>query len=234
MRLSRVFALFAVAVLPATAHAQFFGEHFDTYTTGSLIAGQGGWETWDGAPGANTTVVSTQSFTAPNSLAVSGPADIVHQFTGVNQAASSTWFARIQTFVPSNATGDMYFILLNQYAPLGANNNWSVQVAMCRTGCNLGTAGSVANLGGTDVPGNATAPLITDTWVELRVAIDFTANTYSVFYNNQLLETLPWQTTGTAQLAAVDLFSDNNSVGFMDGFFLNQTLPVDLTGFSVN
>lgn len=234
MRFSRVLAFLAVAAIPASAHAQFFTDNFDTYANGSTIAGQGGWETWDNAAGANTTVVNTQSFTAPNSLAVSGPADIVHQFAGANAAASATWFARVQTFVPSNASGDMFFILLNQYAPLGADNNWSVQVALCQTGCISGTPGMVANLGGTDVPGAATVPLITNQWVELRVEINFTANTYSVFYNNQLLETLPWQQTGTAQVAAVDLFSQSNTVGFMDSFFLNQTLPVELSGFSVN
>ena len=235
MRLYRVLAVLAVAAIPAAADAQiFFAEDFDTYANGSTIAGQGGWETWDNAPGANTTVTNAQSFTVPHSLAVSGPADIVHQFTGANAAASATWFARIQTFVPSTATGDMFFILLNQYAPLGANNNWSVQVALCQAGCISGTPGMVANLGGSDVLGTATAPLITNQWVELRVEINFTANTYSVFYNQQLLETLPWQQTGTAQIQAVDLFSQSNTVGFMDGFYLDETLPVELTGFSVN
>jgi hypothetical protein len=235
MRLSRVLAFLAVAAIPAAADAQiFFAEDFDTYANGSTIAGQGGWETWDNAPGADTTVTNAQSFTAPHSLAVSGAADIVHQFVGANAAASATWFARIQTFVPSTASGDMFFILLNQYAPLGPNNNWSVQVALCRTGCISGTPGMVANLGGSDVAGTATVPLIMDQWVELRVEINFTANTYSVFYNNQLMETLPWQQTGTAQIQAVDLFSQSNTVGFMDGFYLDETLPVELTGFSVN
>lgn len=234
MRFPWVLAVLALATIPATADAQiFFAEDFDTYANGSNIAGQGGWETWDNAPSANTTVTNAQSFTTPNSLAVSGPADIVHQFTGANAAASSTWFARIQTFVPSTAQGDMFFILLNQYAPLGSDNNWSVQVALCRAGCISGTPNAVANLGGTDVAGSATAPLITDQWVELRVEINFTANTYSVFYNNQLLETLPWQQTGTAQIAAVDLFSQSNTVGFMDGFYLDETLPVELSGFQV-
>jgi hypothetical protein len=235
MRLYRVLAVLAVATIPASADAQiFFAENFDTYVAGSTIAGQGGWETWDNLPAANTTVVNTQSFTTPNSLAVSGAADIVHQFVGANAGASATWFARIQTFVPSTASGDLFFILLNQYVPGSIpSDNWSVQVALCRTGCITGIPGTVANLGGSDVLGTATAPLILDQWVELRAEINLTANTYSIFYNQQLLETLPWTQTGTLQIAAVDLYSQSNTVGFMDGFYLDEALPVELTGFQV-
>jgi hypothetical protein len=234
MRFSRALAAVVFFAIPASVHAQFFADSFDTYAAGSTIAGQGGWETWDNAPAANTTVVNTQAFSVPNSLAISGAADIVHQFTGVNTAGSPTWFVRVQTFVPSTASGDMFFILLNQYVPGSVtDDNWSVQVALCRTGCITGTPGTVANIGGSDVAGTATVPLILDQWVELRAEINFTANTYSIFYNQQLVETLPWTQTGTIQLAAVDLFSQSNTVGFMDSFFLNQTLPVELTGFSV-
>jgi hypothetical protein len=232
MRFPRVLVAAILAAVPVTVQAQALTDHFDTYTAGSTSAGQGGWETWDNAPGANATVVNNQSFTTPNSLRISGAADIVHQFTGVN---SGIWYARVQTFVPSTATGELFFILLNQYAPLGPNNNWSVQVALCRTGCTTGgaVAGQVANIGGSDVAGTALAPLITDQWVELRAEINLTANTYSIFYNQQLMETLPWTQTGTLQLQAVDLFSNLNNEGYMDSFHLNTVLPVDLTTFKV-
>jgi hypothetical protein len=232
MRCPRVLVAAVLAAVPASVHAQALTDHFDTYTAGSTIAGQGGWETWDNNAGANATVVTTQSFTSPNSLQINGAADIVHQFTGVN---SGTWYARIQTFVPSTASGELFYILMNQYAPVTGPNNWSVQVALCRTGCITAgvVPGQVANLGGSDVVGSAIAPLVLDQWVELRAEINFTANTYSVFYNHQLMETLPWTQTGTLQLAAVDLFSNQNTTGFMDSFHLNTVLPVDLKGFQV-
>ena len=90
-------AVSLVAAAPATVEAQFFTENFDSYVAGSTIAGQGGWETWDNNPGANTTVSNTQSFSSPNSLLVAGPADIVHQFAGVN---SGIWYIRTRTFTP--------------------------------------------------------------------------------------------------------------------------------------
>ena len=235
MRCPRVLvaAVFAAAAaVPVSVQAQALTDHFDTYTAGSPIAGQGGWETWDNAPAANANVVNNQSFTTPNSLRVSGAADIVHQFTGVN---SGIWYVRVQTFVPSTSTGELFFILLNQYAPLGPNNNWSVQLALCRAGCTTAgaVAGFAANIGGSDVPGLAVAPLVLDQWVEARVEINFGANTYSIFYNHQLMETLPWTQTGTLQLQAVDLFSNNINEGYMDSFHLNTVLPVDLTTFKV-
>jgi hypothetical protein len=221
-----------VAAAPATLEAQFFTDNFDAYVTGSTIAGQGGWETWDNSPAANTTVVSTQAFSSPNSLLVAGPADIVHRFTGVN---SGIWYARTRTFIPSTQTGEAWFILLNQYAPLGPNNNWSVQVVMCVTGCTTAGAlpGQVVNVGGSDVPGTGVLPLITNQWVDIRVEVNFSTNMYSVFYNDVLLDTKQWQLTGTAQVQAIDLFSNGSTTSFMDNVWLDTTVPVELTTFAV-
>jgi hypothetical protein len=219
-----------VAAAPATVEAQFFSDGFDTYAAGSTIAGQGGWETWDNSPAANTTVVNTQAFSAPNSLLVAGPADIVHRFTGVN---SGTWYVRTRTFIPSTQTGDAFFILLNQYAPVAPDNNWSVQVALCVTGCTSGTPGQVVSLGGSDVPGGGSAPLITNQWVDIRTEINFTTGIYTLFYNDVQFDQQIWQLTGTNQLQAIDLFSQGSTVSFMDNVWVDTTVPVELTTFQV-
>lgn len=220
------------AAVPATVEAQFFADNFDSYLAGSTIAGQGGWETWDNAPGANTTVTTTQAFSTPNSLLVAGPADIVHRFTGVN---SGTWFARARVFIPSTQTGEAWFILLNRYAPLATNNNWSVQVVACVTGCTTAGAlpGQLVNLGGSDVAGTGSVPLITNQWVDLIVEVNLTANSYSVFYNNVLVDTKPWTQTGLSEIQAVDLFSNGSNESYMDNIWLDVTVPVELTGFTV-
>jgi hypothetical protein len=220
------------AAAPATVEAQFFTERFDTYLAGSTIAGQGGWETWDNNPAANTTVVNTQSFSAPNSLLVAGPADIVHRFTGVN---SGIWYVRTRTFVPSTQTGEAWFILLNQYAPAAPDNNWSVQVVQCVTGCTTqgATPGNVVNLGGSDIPGTGVLPMITNQWVDIRVEINFGTSMYTVFYNEVQLDQKGWQLTGTNQLQAIDLFSNGSTVSFMDNVWVDTTVPVELTTFQV-
>lgn len=230
-----LWALAAVSLLaaaPATVEAQFFTERFDTYANGSTIAGQGGWETWDNNPAANTTVVNTQSFSPPNSLLVAGAADIVHQFTGVN---SGIWYIRTRTFIPATQQGEAWFILLNQYAPNNPDNNWSVQVVHCVTNCTTAGAipGMVVNLGGSGTPGGGSATLLTNQWVDIRVAVNFGTGTYEVFYNEVLLDTQPWTATGTLQLQAIDLFSNGSTVSFMDNVWVDTTVPVDLQTFQV-
>ncbi len=221
-----VLALGLMAV-PGIVQAQYFFESFDTYTAGSTIAGQGGWETWTGDPGANTIVVNSFSHSAPNSLAVSGTADIVHQFAGVN---TGIWYAKAQTYVPSNQTGDLYFIILNRYdgacAAAGACD-WSVQLRM------TASVGLAVNEGGTGVPGTGSTALLTNQWVEVVVEINLTTNQYSIWYNGVLLDILPWTSTGDLNVAAFDLFSSGSTESYMDDVWLDTTVPVELQSFSI-
>jgi hypothetical protein len=226
-------AAVCVAALPARVDAQFFTDSFDTYATNSTIAGQGGWETWDQNPAANTTVVSTQAFNPPNSLFVAGPADIVHQFVGLN---SGTWFARAMVYIPSTQEGEAFFILLNTYL-VGTHNNpdWSAQVVFCNINClGNGIPGTVFSLGGGEVGGGGSLPLITDAWVEIRAQIDLTNNMYQLFYGGQLFETQQWTLTNPLTFQAVDLFSNGSTESYMDLAWVDTTAPVNLMMFSVN
>ena len=218
------------AALPATVEAQFFADSFDSYAGFSFSAGQGGWETWDLDPAWDTYVTNAESFSSPNSLFVGDAADVVQQFTGVN---SGVWYAKAQTYVPSTQTGEMFFILLNTYAP-GGTNNWSVQVVLCQSGCVTtgAMAGQVVNLGGTDVPGGGSAPLIVDQWVELLVEIDFNQSLYWVYYNGVLVDgPLDWTTTGLFELQCMDLFSNGSSESYMDNIWLDTSNPFFYDGF---
>ncbi len=209
-------------------HAQFFFDDFDSYTAGTNIAGQGGWETWANDPTANAQVVSTFANSPPNSLADSGAADIVHQFAGIT---SGTWYAKVQTYIPSSQLGDLYFIILNRYDGACANTgdcDWSVQVRM------NAADGEVVSEGGSGNPSTASPlTLLTDQWVELLVEINLDSNQYSVFYNGTLLDTLPWSVSGDINVAAFDLFSSGSSESYMDDVWLDTTIPVELQSFSV-
>jgi hypothetical protein len=228
-------AVCAIA-LPASALAAsegaFFTDSFDTYVTGSQIAGQGGWVTWDNNPGANTTVEATQAFNPPNSLLVAGAADIVHTFVGVT---SGTWHARVMTYVPSTQQGDMFFILMNTYVVNNHNGNldWSAQVTLCKTACTNGVPDTVLNLGGSEVGGGGSIALIPDAWVELRAQIDLTNNQYQLFYGGVLFDTQQWVLTAPLRLEAMDLFSSGSSESYMDLAWVDTTAPVNLQMFSV-
>ena len=172
------------------------------------------------------------AFSPPNSLLVAGAADIVHLFAGVN---SGIWYAKVRTYVPSTQVGELWFILLNSYAPLGFQH-WSVQVVLCVTGCTFGIPGSVVNIGGSDGGGGGSLPLITDQWVEIIAEVDLTANTYTVFYNGTPIDATPqtWTVTGVLEIQAVDLFSNGSTESYNDNFWLDTTLPVELMNFTVS
>ena len=213
------------------AQAQFFADNFDSYAAGSGIIGQGGWDGWDGSPAADAMVTTAQAFSAPNSLAVSGAADVVQQFVG---ASGGVWYAKVQTYVPSSQTGELFFIILDQYAPSGTQH-WAVQVAMCQSGCVTAgvNPGSVSNLGGSDVPGTGVVPLLTDQWVEVIVEIDFGSNLYTVTYGGAFLDIQQWTTTGSMEVSAFDLFSSASSESYMDNVWLDTSIPVELMNFDV-
>jgi hypothetical protein len=221
--------------LPATVQAQAFFDNFDSYAAGSGIIGQGGWEGWGGSAGANAYVSNVQSYSSPNSLAVSGGADAVHQFAGIT---TGTWYAKTQTYVPSTQTGELFFIILNRYdggTCAGTDCNWSVQLAMCRTGCvTTGVnPGFATNVGGSDVAGTGSTALITDQWVEVIVEINLDANQYSIWYNNILLDILPWTQTGDINIACFDLFSNGSNESYMDNVWLDTSIPVELQSFDI-
>jgi hypothetical protein len=210
-----------LAAVPARVDAQFFSDNFDSYVTGSQLAGQGGWELWDLNPAADATIVDTQAFDPPNSVEISGTTDIIHQFTGVT---SGTWTLRLFTYIPSTQSGESFVILLNAYEH-GIHNlaDWSSQVVFCVTGClGNGVEGMVASIGGGEVPGGGLTPLILDQWVELRAVVDLDANQYQLFYNGRLFETQQWTITGAMALDTIDFFSNGSTATFIDQVWLDS------------
>jgi len=226
-----VISLAALALaLSGTAQAQFYDD-FDGYATGSGIGGQGGWEPWDNDYQWDTIVTDAEALSAPNSLLVAGPADIVHEFTGVD---SGTWYAIVQTYVPDGQEGEMFFILLNTYDHGSTTNNWSVQLAMCDDACITPgvVPGYITSLGGTDIPGGGEAELILDQWVEVVVEIDFDGNEYAVFYDGVEFDRQGWTLGGVLALGAFDLYSNGSTVSYMDNVYLDVVIPVELMSFT--
>jgi hypothetical protein len=231
-----VFGVVAAVAFALPVQAQTFFDNFDSYAAGSGIIGQGGWQGWAGNPGANAFVSNTQSYTSPNSLGVSGSADVVQTWGGIT---NGLWYAKAWTYVPSTATGEMFFIILNIYdgACAGAGDcNWSVQVAMCRTGCTTTgvNPGSVTNLGGSDVPGVGSASLLTNQWVELIAEINLDANSYTVYYNGVPFDTQQYYgATGQQAIQCMDLFSNGSNESYMDNVWLDTNIPVELQSFDI-
>ncbi len=169
MRALKILILAVCALLPAAASAQW-ADNFDSYLSGSQLSGQGGWTSWGGDPGAaNYYVSSVMSQSSPNSVAIDGPDDAVHTYSGYT---TGQWEYTTYQYIPSSATGvPTYFILLNTY-PATVSGHWSLQLEM----------NPVTNLV-SDVDAAVAMTLVEDAWVEIKVVIDLIADTGTVFYN---------------------------------------------------
>lgn len=210
--------------LPAPVDAQPLGvvpdwlENFDSYVTGSQIHGQGGWKGWANTPSAGALVSSAQSVSAPNSIAIVGGSDLIHEFSGYNDGV---YLMTARQFVPTGFSGESYFIVQNRYQDTLSDVSWSVQVVM----------DSVANVvKNFDDPTNGGAnpgsqPLVTGQWVDILVVIDLTADRQTFYYNGAVVYSGSWtaqyptnppNTAGTLTIGAIDLYANNASVVYYD------------------
>ncbi len=188
-----------------------WSDNFDSYITGSQMHGQGGWKGWANNPDAGALVSDAEAKSSPNSVAIVGASDLVHEYAGYT---TGEWVYTAWQFLPQDFSGQTSFILLNQYTDEGSTNNWSTQITFDST------TGNVSN----DGPAGGTLPLILGEWVQIRVEINLNTDVQSFFYGDQLLFTGSWKDGmsggGIANIAAVDLFANNASVVYYDDISL--------------
>lgn len=194
----------ASATLCVNARAPWT-ENFDSYTAGSALHGQGGWAAWDNVATNTGYVSNAQSQSPSNSLEIAwfsgNAADMVHTFTDIN---TGTWNFIAYQYIPSTMTGNTYFILMNKYTAGTAHNSpdWSLQLEASRSG------GYIRDFDNTA----ASLPIITNTWVEIRVEINFDTDSQIVYYDDQQFISKGWSdgvaAGGQVNLACVDLWAD--------------------------
>ena len=202
-----------------------WSDDFDSYTTGSALHGQGGWEAWDNNPATTAYVVDDQARSTPNSCEITWfdtiSVDIVQQFTDIN---SGDWIITTYLYVPSDMSGNSYFILMNDYQHGGPHNiqDWSLQIQF---------SASTSKIWDFDNP-SAELPLIEDAWAELRVEIDFDADIQTVYYDGTFLLSKSWKDGvspgGAKNLAAIDLYADSaaSTSVYWDDFLLDRPNPL--------
>ncbi len=192
-------ALAFTLCLGTTASADW-ADDFDSYVLGSGLHGQGGWEGWLGDPGADAYVTDAYSRSAPHSVDITPTSDIVQVFS----ETSGEWVMTGWNYIPSGSTGLQYFILLNTYV---TTQFWSLQILFDSDTGLVSTA-----------EGGGTASLINDQWVEVRVEINLDANFQTIYYNGNLLDSIPWVGAGggAQQIEALDLFSSGGSSIYWD------------------
>ncbi len=230
-------AMTVLACLPATAVGQWL-EDFDSYANGSSMHGQGGWKGWDNDPTWTAYVTDVQSRSSPHSVEIAGNSDLVHEYCG---ATFGQWTYTAWQYIPSDMSGESYFIMQNTYND-GGPYNWSVQLDfISASGMLVGDCGAADNV---------TMPYITDQWVEIRVDIflDPDDDWTQVYYNGTLLDSaaLPdhpvlgggysWTGGvfggggGILNIGSVDLFANGATPVYYDDISLVPACPADLDG----
>ncbi len=206
-RFNHLLAVCAALLLIVPAATADWTENFDSYALDSSIDGQGGWAGWEGGTGCDAYVTDVVSYSAPHSCASIPTSDIVQEL----DAVTGEWEMTGWCYIPTGSTGKQYFIMLNSYYP--DTNVWSVQLEF---DADAGLA--------TDYYSSSTAPIVYDTWVEVKVEIYLDMNSYDIYYNTAFLASNTWQTGGVNEIAAFDMFSDGGSTIFWDDLELINTV----------
>jgi len=209
IRLRIAIALVAlVAFVPAMAQADWF-EDFEGYAPGDGLHGVNGWYGWNDDLSFDAIISDFYAYSGTNSVAISGLADIVQMFSGYT---TGVWNLVTYMYIPEDFTGQTYFIVLNTYAPNGAQN-WSVEVNF--------TGGMI-----TDFSGANTLPYVTGEWAEIELVIDLDADLQTFFYNGDLLYSASWSEGasggGAVNIGAIDLFANGASPVYYDMMSLTQ------------
>jgi len=190
-----------------------WSDNFDSYENDQFLDGgpeDGGWHGWDGVPEAGAYVTDDESLNPPHSVELNLSEDLVHEFSGID---SGQWTFTTYVFIPGDIMGIPYFIMLNTYSD-GGPYHWSTQVAF-----DSNTEEVISE------PELETLPLIFDEWVEIRVEIDFDADTQAIYYDGDLLVEKSWSEgvsgpDGLTEIQCVDLWSSGASEHYYDNFSL--------------
>ena len=191
-------------------------ENWDGYTNGTSMHNVNGWIGWHDDPSASAQVTNTQSLSAPQSIQISATNDQIHTYSG---ATTGKWVYTAWQFVPTDAVGVPYFLLMNEY-PESSNGSWSVQVKF----------DTVSNQLSNEMFGGGSATLVKGRWVKLAVVIDLDADTQAFYYDGQLFYQSSWTTTpngtGIRNIGALDLFASGSSPVYYDDLSLSRAMTL--------
>lgn len=205
MRGRNLAALILASLWMTPVQAQWT-DSFESYADGSVLDGQGGWHGWDGIDSNNARVASLFASDGSQCLQVLPGCDSIQEFDGFD---SGKWTVAADLYIPSSFVGRVYFILMNSYQN-GGPYQWSGQIAID------GDFSEMQCFCGSGAP--AIAPLVHDTWVELRCEVDLDGDLVEVYYADVLMGSYAWSagpfgggSYGLLQVDAVDIFSDSGS-----------------------
>ncbi len=196
-------------------------DDFDSYENDQFLDGgpdDGGWRGWDNNSAAGAYVRDDYFRSEPYSVEIVGASDLIYEF----QYTSGNWCLTAWQYIPSDLTGDTYFIVQSEYQD-GGPYEWVVQLSF-----NSGTGMVEVQFYG------ITMFYLTDQWVEIRCDFNITDDLVTIYYDETFLasyaitSTIQGSPPGTGPLcvATLDLWANAASPVYYDDIcMIGETGP---------
>ncbi|MCF7974796.1 MAG: discoidin domain-containing protein [Phycisphaerae bacterium] len=154
---------------------------FDSLAVGSSMHGVPGWEGWFGDAQWGARITNTVAYSGANALEIVGTRDdVVPHWPRVE---SGLYVASVMQYVPSSTDGSMYFGPLSSYGATWDDTAWlGTLLSNCTSG--------FVYVNELDAGTRTETPLLRDQWVQLKIVMNFDADTCDFYYGDVLLGTL--------------------------------------------
>ena len=183
-------------------------EDFESFDAGTDLHNVAGWEGWYDSAGASAPVSDKYAFSGTKSIEVVSSADVVQ----VLDFTEGKWVLTAMQYIPSGTNGVSRFHMQNQYqnGAIGRSVQWSFSLA--------------DGVIGDDYDENASASIIYDEWIELKLIIDLDNDLLDQYYNGELFSSRAWVFSGSSQIQSIDLYGNGASSVYYDDIKIQDFL----------
>ncbi len=203
----------AWACSSASAGVLYF-EDFESFNAGLVLHNVADWEGWYGDAGSAAVVSAKYAFSGTKSVEVDSSADAVHFF----DIAEGKWVLTAMQYIPSGTSGVTRFHMQNTYGDsIGRSVQWSFSLG----------DGAIAE----DYDKNASARIIYDKWIELKLVIDLDNDHLDQYYNGVLFSSRAWVNSGSSKIRTIDLFGNGASSVYYDDIKVQDYLSSLVTAY---
>ena len=202
-----------LAMVVTSVNGAGFFDGFEAYDVGSSLQDQGGWKGWDNNPAGAADVSDAVAYAGTKSVEIAGAADLVHEF----DVTGGQWTVSTMQYIPGNAPGTTYYILMDEYNDLVGPYAWAKQLQFNLADNTVRTVNDAIE----------NVSLVRDAWVEIRVEADLDSNLADVYYNDTLLSSAAWG--ANPSIAAIDLFANGATAVYYDNVAVRVPEPATLT-----
>ena len=150
-----------------------WSDDFESYAVGQYLdnasdPADGGWKAWDSDPAYGAYVMDVEVYDGEKSVEIVDTSDLVHEYSGYT---SGKWAYTAYQFVPTELSGNTYFIMLSDYQDgAGQENKWALQLRF-----------DALNQVVESEHDGISLPLITGQWVELLTLIDLDTDVFKFY-----------------------------------------------------